>query len=62
MCPVMRISVLPCRRSCSHTTLDPRWAAAATKQMKGKKPETLVWNTLEGIPVKPLYTSKVMLQ
>jgi len=46
------------RRWCSHNTLDPVWAEAAKKQMKGKNPETLTWNTLEGIPIKPLYTKK----
>ena len=25
---------------------------------QGKNPETLTWNTLEGIPIKPLYTKK----
>jgi len=29
----------------------------AKKQMKGKDPENLTWYTLEGIAVKPLYTS-----
>ncbi|NJM81661.1 MAG: methylmalonyl-CoA mutase [Tabrizicola sp.] len=32
------------------------WARLATKELKGKAPESLVWQTLEGIPVKPLYT------
>jgi len=26
--------------------------------MKGKDPESLVWNTLEGIPIKPVYTKQ----
>jgi len=43
---------------CSQTTMDPAWTASAKKQMKGKNPETLIWNTLEGIPIKPLYTKK----
>ncbi|MDO8882274.1 methylmalonyl-CoA mutase [Pseudotabrizicola sp.] len=34
------------------------WAALATKELKGKNPESLIWNTLEGIPVKPLYTAE----
>ncbi|MDO9640088.1 MAG: methylmalonyl-CoA mutase [Pseudotabrizicola sp.] len=34
------------------------WAALATKELKGKDPESLIWNTLEGIPVKPLYTAE----
>jgi len=43
---------------CSTSTIHPKWAAAASKQMKGKNPDTLIWNTLEGIPIKPLYTAK----
>ena len=34
-----------------------KWAAQAVKELKGGTPETLVWNTLEGIAVKPLYTA-----
>ena len=34
-----------------------KWQALAAKELKGADPETLVWNTLEGIPVKPLYTA-----
>ena len=33
------------------------WAALATRELKGAAPETLIWNTLEGIAVKPLYTA-----
>ncbi len=32
------------------------WAALARKELKGRDPETLDWETLEGIRVKPLYT------
>ncbi len=32
------------------------WTEEATKQLKGKSPEELVWQTPEGIAVKPLYT------
>lgn len=32
------------------------WEALATKQMKGKHPDDMVWQTPEGIPVKVLYT------
>ena len=32
------------------------WDALATKQMKGKSPSELTWNTPEGIDVKCLYT------
>jgi methylmalonyl-CoA mutase len=36
-------------------TLDD-WRRLATKELRGADPETLTWATLEGIPVKPLYT------
>ena len=32
------------------------WTALAAKEMKGGDPESLNWQTLEGITVKPLYT------
>src|ERR1700691_4338998 len=41
--------------SSSHEKLITEWEKLATKQMKGKKPESLVWKTTEGIDVKPLY-------
>ncbi len=34
------------------------WTELATKQLKGKSPDTLTWQTPEGIDVKPLYTAK----
>ena len=37
-------------------TLDD-WQKLAAKELKGKGPDSLTWNTLEGIPVKPLYTA-----
>ncbi|KAI8319341.1 methylmalonyl-CoA mutase [Martensiomyces pterosporus] len=46
------------RSSHTRAPLDPVWAKLATKECKGKDPEAiLTWNTLEGIPVKPVYTS-----
>jgi methylmalonyl-CoA mutase len=33
------------------------WADLAKRELKGAAPDTLVWNTLEGIAVKPLYTA-----
>ncbi|WP_347140825.1 methylmalonyl-CoA mutase [Paracoccus sp. SSK6] len=36
-------------------TLDD-WQKLAAKELKGVDPDSLTWNTLEGIPVKPLYT------
>ena len=38
--------------------LDPKWKESAKKQMKGKDPDGLVWNTAEQIPIKPLYTKE----
>jgi len=32
------------------------WETLAAKEMRGKPLDGLTWNTLEGIPVKPLYT------
>ncbi|MBA49465.1 MULTISPECIES: methylmalonyl-CoA mutase [unclassified Paracoccus (in: a-proteobacteria)] len=32
------------------------WRRLAEKELKGRDPDELVWDTLEGIPVKPLYT------
>ncbi|MEF3046965.1 methylmalonyl-CoA mutase [Pseudotabrizicola sp. L79] len=34
------------------------WEALATKELKGKSPDSLIWKTLEGIDVKPLYTAE----
>ena len=33
------------------------WTTLATKDTGGASPDTLVWDTPEGIPVKPLYTA-----
>ena len=38
-------------------TTPEQWTQVATKQMKGKSPDTLVSETAEGIDVKPLYTA-----
>lgn len=35
-----------------------KWTALAEKQLKGKSPDTLNWDTPEGIQVKPLYTAE----
>ncbi len=32
------------------------WAAMARRDLKGRDPESLTWNTLEGIAVRPIYT------
>ena len=34
------------------------WAALAAKELRGKALEDLTWDTLEGIPVQPLYTAE----
>jgi methylmalonyl-CoA mutase len=34
------------------------WQELATKQMKGRSTDELLWNTPEGIQVKPLYTAE----
>ena len=44
-------------RSCSSVNLDPTWSELAKKQLKGKDPTKLAWNTAEGLTVKPLYTA-----
>ncbi len=47
------------RGSLSHMT-EPdltRWRELASKELKGAEPETLTWETPEGIAVKPLYTA-----
>jgi methylmalonyl-CoA mutase len=39
-----------------HPGLDD-WRDQAAKELKGRDPDELVWQTPEGIPVKPLYTA-----
>jgi len=34
------------------------WEALATKQMKGRSPDDLTWQTPEGVPIKVLYTQE----
>jgi len=38
------------------TSKTEQWKALAEKELRGRPLEDLTWNTLEGIPVKPLYT------
>jgi len=33
------------------------WREAARQELRGKDPETLAWETAEGLRVKPLYTA-----
>ena len=35
-----------------------QWKELAEKQLKGKSVDTLIWDTPEGIPVKPLFTAE----
>ncbi|MCP4002110.1 MAG: methylmalonyl-CoA mutase [Gammaproteobacteria bacterium] len=35
-----------------------QWRKLATKESKGKSPDEMIWNTPEGIPVKPLYSAE----
>ncbi|XP_067880496.1 methylmalonyl-CoA mutase, mitochondrial [Heterodontus francisci] len=37
-------------------SLHPEWVALAEKQLKGKKAEDLIWETPDGIAIKPVYT------
>ena len=34
-----------------------QWTETATKELKGRRPEDLAWETPEGIVIKPLYTA-----
>jgi len=34
------------------------WRKLAEKELKGRDPAELTWHTLEGIPIKPLYTEE----
>ncbi|MCC5961343.1 MAG: methylmalonyl-CoA mutase [Rhodobacteraceae bacterium] len=40
------------------STPKSRWAEIAAKELKNRPVESLTWNTLEGIPVQPLYTAE----
>ena len=41
----------------SRCSLPPEWAVRAEKELKGAAAASLIWETPEGIPVKPLYTA-----
>ena len=41
---------------------DKKWQEKATKELKGDSTESLNWNTLEGIEVKPLYTADDLME
>lgn len=38
--------------------LDPEWAEMAKKQLKGGEPTKMLWETPEGVTIKPLYTAQ----
>jgi methylmalonyl-CoA mutase len=42
----------------SPMTPKDKWSEIAAKELRGKPLENLTWNTLEGIPVQPLYTAE----
>ncbi|KAI3659367.1 hypothetical protein MP638_001289 [Amoeboaphelidium occidentale] len=44
------------RYSKDKDTLNPEWEKLVRKELKGKDPAGLFWNTAEGIKVKPVYT------
>ena len=39
------------------TDITKAWTDLATRELKGKSPDGLIWHTLEGIDVKPVYTA-----
>ena len=45
-------------RPLSSATFHPEWLKLAQKELKGTDPNKLIWNTAEGIAVKPLYTAE----
>jgi len=57
------IASTSCRRSSNTfgpldiTALPPEWTKLAVEDLAGKPVESLVWNSPEGIPIKPLYTA-----
>ncbi|CAN7989219.1 unnamed protein product [Ixodes hexagonus] len=58
-----RVAYLPAHQLARHEhTSDLKfpqeWTKHATKQLKGKPPVSLKWDTAEGITIKPLYTSE----
>ncbi|KAH9414737.1 putative methylmalonyl-CoA mutase, mitochondrial [Dermatophagoides pteronyssinus] len=51
-------SALVNRRLFSSNSMREEWKKMATKQMKGKDPDTLIWKTYENIHLKPVYFSE----
>ena len=46
------------RKGFSSKSLHPEWLKNVEKELKGADPNKLIWNTAEGIAVKPLYTTQ----
>ena len=42
--------------------IDKKWQEKASEELKGDSTESLNWNTLEGIEVKPLYTADDLIE
>lgn len=40
------------------TSRKDAWRSLAESELRGRSPDDLTWNTLEGIPVQPLYTAE----
>ena len=45
-------------RTLTSVPFHPEWLKLVQKELKGTDPNKLIWNTAEGIAVKPLYTAK----
>eukprot|EP01006_Ploeotia_vitrea_P023638 TRINITY_DN56185_c0_g2_i1.p1 TRINITY_DN56185_c0_g2~~TRINITY_DN56185_c0_g2_i1.p1 ORF type:complete len:726 (+),score=129.88 TRINITY_DN56185_c0_g2_i1:27-2204(+) len=54
-----RRRLCPSGRLCGKP-LHSGWSEVAKKELKGKDPASLIWNTPEGIAVKPVYTQEDM--
>ena len=42
--------------------VDKKWQKKAEEELRGESIDSLNWDTLEGIQVKPLYTSQDLLE
>uniref|UniRef100_A0A0K8RMK7 methylmalonyl-CoA mutase n=1 Tax=Ixodes ricinus TaxID=34613 RepID=A0A0K8RMK7_IXORI len=57
-CPYLPAHQLARQEHTSDLKFPEEWTKHATKQLKGKPPASLKWDTAEGITIKPLYTSE----
>lgn len=55
---VLRDEMIKRLRSFSSKPFHPEWLKLVQKELKGTDPDKLIWNTAEGIAVKPLYTEE----